>query len=392
MVSFNKFFTSVFLAIVYASVTGATPWPEAAKHATHRTRNVGRGLKLEAYHPETTFKTFGEGLEQVSSFAATGIEDSAVSFVQSQLNIPATDIGYKSGYTTDTGKYAYVKQYHNGIPFANAVANVAWKGDKVVSFGSSFVKKSKIAPSKPSVDVKTVIPKAEKALDGKYNNHPSTLEYLARPDGSVALVHVVQIQNEEAGTWYEAFIDAHSGEVLTVTDFVSDASYTVLPITKETLPEGLETLTDPQDLLASPSGWHTVGSTSTTTTAGNNVVAYKSSQSSTTSQSSAVLNFNYSYSAASAPSATNNLNAARVNAFYIINTVHDFAYRYGFTETAFNFQSNNLGKGGSANDRVLISVQDSGGTNNANFATPPDGQSGTCRMYIWTYTLSLIHI
>jgi extracellular elastinolytic metalloproteinase len=43
--------------------------------------------------------------------------------------------------------------------------------------------------------------------------------------------------------------------------------YTVLPITKETLLEGLETLTNPQDTLASPSGWHTVGTTSTTTTA-----------------------------------------------------------------------------------------------------------------------------
>lgn len=58
-------------------------------------------------------------------------------------------------------------------------------------------------------------------------NHPATLEYLARPDGSVALVHVVQIQNEETGTWYEAFVDAHSRTILSVTDFVSDASVSV---------------------------------------------------------------------------------------------------------------------------------------------------------------------
>lgn len=32
----------------------------------------------------------------------------------------------------------------NGLPVANAVANVALKNDKVVSFGASFVKPSKL--------------------------------------------------------------------------------------------------------------------------------------------------------------------------------------------------------------------------------------------------------
>lgn len=43
--------------------------------------------------------------------------------------------------------------------------------------------------------------------------------------------------------------------------------YRVLPITKEVLTEGFEVLTDPQDLTASPDGWHSDGTTSTTTTA-----------------------------------------------------------------------------------------------------------------------------
>ncbi len=66
------------------------------------------------------------------------------------------------------------------------------------------------------------------------------------------------------------------------------------------------------------------------------------------------------------------MNAARVNVFYVANCIHDLAYRYGFTETAFNFQQDNFGKGGVGNDRILVSVQDSSGTNNANFATPPE--------------------
>lgn len=35
---------------------------------------------------------------------------------------------------------------------------------------------------------------------------------------------------------------------------------------------------------------------------------------------------------------------------------------------------------------VILNAQDGSGTNNANFATPPDGQPGRMRMYIWTYS------
>jgi extracellular elastinolytic metalloproteinase len=63
-------------------------------------------------------------------------------------------------------------------------------------------------------------------------------------------------------------------------------------------------------------------------------------------------------------------NAAIVNAFYIVNTIHDISYKYGFTEATYNFQQTNIAAGGKGNDRVKISVQDSSGTNNANFATP----------------------
>ena len=45
------------------------------------------------------------------------------------------------------------------------------------------------------------------------------------------------------------------------------AQYRVLPIQKEILTEGFEVLTNPQDTVASPNGWHSDGTTSTTTTA-----------------------------------------------------------------------------------------------------------------------------
>ncbi len=108
-----------------------------------------------------------------------------------------------------------------------------------------------------------------------------------------------------------------------------------------------------------------------------------------TSQSGSGLVFNYPVDLTTAPTTTANVNAGRVNAFYLGNSIHDIQYRYGFTETGYNFQNNNFGKGGSGNDRVTISVQSSAGRDNADFSTPPDGQSGAMRMFLWDLTSPL---
>jgi len=102
---------------------------------------------------------------------------------------------------------------------------------------------------------------------------------------------------------------------------------------------------------------------------GNNVVSFIDKVPNTTQQSGNGLAFKYSYDTTKEPTAGQNPDAARVNAFYIINKVHDIAYRYGFTEKAFNFQMNNFNKGGEAGDPVVMSVQNSEDYNNANFGT-----------------------
>ena len=387
MVVFNKFFTSVLLAVVYASTASAGPWEPTSKHATHRVRSVGkRGLSFTTFNPSSTYETFGEGVDHpLMKRADATLKDSTVAYVEEKLGVNASDVEYKTGYSTGTGQFAYVRQKHDGVEFANSVANVAFKDDRVVAFGSSFVKPKNIASSKPKVPVKDAISAAEQALDGKYNDHPTKVEYLVKEDGSAVLTHVVQVQNQEDFTWYEAFVNAETGAVESVVDFVNDATYRVLPISKEYPTQGFETLTNPEDTTASPSGWLNDGTTTYTNTQGNNIISYKSSTSGTTAQSSSG-QFVYTWSSTTAPTTTVNVDVARTNAFYVGNTIHDIAYRYGFTEAAYNFQKNNFGKGGSGNDRVQISVQDSSGTNNANFATPPDGQSGQMRMFLWTIT------
>jgi uncharacterized repeat protein (TIGR01451 family) len=70
--------------------------------------------------------------------------------------------------------------------------------------------------------------------------------------------------------------------------------------------------------------------------------------------------------------------------FYVTNWYHDQLFNLGFDEAAGNFQQTNFSGMGLGNDRVLAEAQDSSGTDNANFSTPPDGQSGRAQMYRFT--------
>ncbi|KAF8608948.1 hypothetical protein BDV93DRAFT_583571, partial [Ceratobasidium sp. AG-I] len=366
------------------------PWDSTSRYTTHRARSVGPNkVQIQSYHPLSTFETFGTGVDH--PLTKRGIKDAnsteaAKAFLETKLGVSADAISHKSGSNSDVTEHEYFRQQINSIPVANAVANVALKNNKVVSYGASFVKPKSVASPTPALTKDQAVVKAEALTGGKYNNWPTTLEYFAKDSDHVVLTHVVQVQNEQSDEWYEAFVDASSGEVVNVVSFVADASYLVIPFTKQDPTTGFSTVTDPADTTSSPNGWHQYGTTTTTETAGNNVVSYKSATTSTTGQSSATNNYNYVFNSAAAPATSPNVDAARVNTFYVGNMIHDVTYRYGFDEASYNFQLNNNGKGGAQNDRVQISVQDSSGSNNANFATPADGQPGQMRMFTWTYT------
>ncbi len=94
-------------------------------------------------------------------------------------------------------------------------------------------------------------------------------------------------------------------------------------------------------------------------------------------------NFSFPVDLAIEPTAATNPQAAQVNLFYWINRYHDILYSFGFNEAAGNFQTDNFGLGGMVNDAVIGDAQDGIGINNANFSTPPDGQSGRVQMFLW---------
>jgi subtilisin-like proprotein convertase family protein len=84
-----------------------------------------------------------------------------------------------------------------------------------------------------------------------------------------------------------------------------------------------------------------------------------------------------------APTLANYRMGVVTDLFFWSNRYHDRLYELGFTEAAGNFQTSNFGRGGAGNDHVLAEAQDSAGTNNARFTTPPDGASGRMEMFIF---------
>lgn len=75
--------------------------------------------------------------------------------------------------------------------------------------------------------------------------------------------------------------------------------------------------------------------------------------------------------------------ASVVQLFYWCNWMHDRLYALGFTEAAGNFQKDNFGRGGLANDVLQADAQDGTGFNNANFTPAPDGTSPRIQMFTW---------
>jgi extracellular elastinolytic metalloproteinase len=132
--------------------------------------------------------------------------------------------------------------------------------------------------------------------------------------------------------------------------------------------------------------WHNDGTNSYTNTRGNNVfakddIAADNESTIGYSPNSPDLDFVFPFTVGAAASV--NRDAAITNLFFWNNLCHDIFYQYGFDEASGNFQRNNQGRGGSGNDFVFADAMDGSGTNNANFATPPDGSSPRMQMFLW---------
>ncbi|KAL2919058.1 hypothetical protein HK105_201328 [Polyrhizophydium stewartii] len=174
----------------------------------------------------------------------------------------------------------------------------------------------------------------------------------------------------------------------TGTAAAGTTKYRVIPLgNRDPRFGGFKLLTDPFDKQASPLGWHDAGNGAVSITKGNNVFAFDNSgrnAATGTKGNNFVFDFAVDDTRQQPPQY---VDASVTNAFFLSNTYHDILFKYGFDEKAGNYQTKNLaGAGGKGNDAVRANVQDRSGTNNANFASPPDGQAGVMRMFVFTQT------
>lgn len=334
------------------------------------------------------------------------------------------------------GDVVGIQQTINGIPVFGSSANVLIRENKVLSFADTFIK---TLPSsikgKDSQNKNALITAAANKLngtislknrDGKEDLTKATTVYFVK-NGNLILGYEFYIEERASNDTWMVIISAEDGSVLyqenlTIScnfhhgaydhsptenmmpaifprlqetvkqadNFVlapDNASYNVFPLPVEAPTFGSRALlNNPWDLTASPEGWHSDGTNHYTNTRGNNVYAYTDENASNIPQFSpdggAARNFDFPLNIALPPQ--NYTSASVTNLFYLNNKIHDVFYKFGFTESAKNFQTNNFGNGGVGNDAVLAESRDGGGYNNANFTTYNEGSLAP-RMQMYLY-------
>lgn len=247
-----------------------------------------------------------------------------------------------------------------------------------------------------SIESATAEPKDEKdtfalkSTSGAVSEPEAKLVYVQDSEGNLKLSW--RIETDILSNWLLTYVDAESKDVHAVVDYSADATYQVYPWGINDPTEGdRQLISDPFDSRASEFGWHSTQHEFFKTTRGNNAVAQTNWENKSGDYLSLPrpynerLNFSYPYSL----NETNYkayANASVTQLFYTSNVYHDLLHRLGFDEKAGNFEFNNNGAGGLGNDFAWLHAQDGSGNNNANFATPPDGQNPRMRMYIWNGT------
>ena len=339
--------------------------------------------------------------------------------------------------------HVYLQQKLNNIIVYNAISIFAIKGNDILYFKPGLIAQlqDKVNSAQPSLNAQTALENAITylgltltepitLLSSNRNANTYTFDVSAISSSAVVVQLVyhqvgqsvrlcwdVSIEMKSQPHWWNIRIDAMTGLYVdkndytvscqlhnpldesalhdmmipnTVTSIGAAPSYRVFALPLEAPSFGSRTLlTNPSSVIASPFAWHDIDGIlgeEYSITRGNNVYAYEDINNDNipgySPDGGSSMTFDFPYTSTGTQAA--NQDASLTNLFFNCNKVHDYLYSLGFNELSGNFQKNNYGNGGAANDFVLAEGLDGGGTNNANFSTPPDGYSGRMQMYLWT--------
>ena len=223
------------------------------------------------------------------------------------------------------------------------------------------------------------------AKDGFYSE-PS-VEKVAVPteSGGLAVGYVVETWTAGDNLLYETLV---SGDGAVVDSELRTAEDSYKVFAEDPDASGQKTVRNPSDAAASPGGWLFSGTQLSRNITGNNAHAYVDANADDAPDvgGDPVSNgaFTATFSDKTKPTTDPNRNVSVQNLFYLNNLIHDTLYKAGFTEEVGNFQEDNFANGGAGGDPVLAETQDGSGTDNANFATPRDGQDPRMQMYLWS--------
>jgi Zn-dependent metalloprotease len=277
--------------------------------------------------------------------------------IAKETGLSEADIQITSSFRDAAGvMHINAQRLINGVAIDNQNAAVHVMNGQVMYISSSIPsvearRSAPVAAAQAVISLDEAVSLASKELGLPRDDFPAKMTYIQLPSGTITYAHQFQLRDDAQERWVQVSVDAKTGQVVQVVDFVNQASFKVIALPRVTPLDGFVTVTDPANEKASPKGWNSDGETSYTDTQGNNV---DSRIGRFTRVSDAGLNFDTAWDATQEPSSTANKNAAIVNNFYVSNMVHDISYQYGFTEAAGNFQQKNFGKGGSEGDRVTV--------------------------------------
>ncbi|MGD0501006.1 MAG: M36 family metallopeptidase, partial [Bryobacteraceae bacterium] len=263
----------------------------------------------------------------------------------------------------------------------------------------------------PELDAQAAVKAALRAIKA---TPPAELSAFADPDGKVAfrnplgdgyrpisaelfilpltassarLAYRIYLEADRT-TWYEILIDAQNGDLLYRHNlYVWDGKATVWTTwpTTQGSRESVTIRTTPVASDSDPGPWLP---SSGTNSRGNNAWAFFGTVDDAymglaSFASSASQNFDFPFGDGLSGQDPRLFHPAEVtNMFYFVNLAHDYYYSLGFTEAAGNFQADNYGRGGAANDPVLASAESL--TDNAAFAPTPDGTAPELLLGIFT--------